>query len=214
MTDRPIVQGSFQNPYQQFEYTIPANGGQLKIAYAFNFFRCLEASDTFKVRFGGTGAITQFVGAGLGFRLNEVIQEVLLINDTASPIDITVALAVGEIFDDRLNVSGNINVVNAAGTFIEVLTANNVIQSENSTTVGNGATVQLITGATDQTGAIIQNQGPYDLFLGSTSNVANLQANGIKIEAGQTYTYEGAYAIRAVTLDGDTTVRYKRIGRA
>lgn len=100
-----------RNPYRQFPFTIAA-GAIETIYYTFDFWRMLTLSNTtgVQLRFGKTGSFTDIVGAGVGNRLPDPVGEIQIINNSGSTITGVIGLAVGDIFDDRLNISGALNV--------------------------------------------------------------------------------------------------------
>ena len=178
----PISNMGTQNPYKQFELTI-ADGEVFPIYYSFNFFRILSISTStgVTIRFGDKGTATDVIGAGIGYELPEPVNVATIVNNSGGSLDITVALAIGKIYDDRLNVSGDINVVNAPGTCLEVKNCDDepelsvtdadvlsMMQNDedkrSSLTTLVGATIshienansQLIPGAANVNGAIIR----------------------------------------------------------
>ena len=110
MSNVPIQYGQVQNPYREFEIVIAA-GQTEKIAYDFNYFRVMSVTGSgLKVRFGGSGEFTSIIGGGFGLELPQAIPAVFLQNSGASPITVTIGLAIGKISDDRANVSGTVSV--------------------------------------------------------------------------------------------------------
>lgn len=108
-----IAKGFIQNPYQEFTMTIPAGTTTRPTQYNFNYFALLSADNTgIQVKFGNSGNFTDLIGAGIGVSLPIVVENVQFSNPTGSDIQITFALAIGEIFDRRLAISGNVNVQN------------------------------------------------------------------------------------------------------
>ena len=102
--------GSVQAPYFEQVLVIPANQSAV-INYAFDSFQLLDASlqDTLEVTFGGAGVQSKF-SAGMGYKLKEPVQYVQLFNtSTTQQITIRFALAIGDIADNRLVVSGVVN---------------------------------------------------------------------------------------------------------
>lgn len=101
----PIGQGSAQNPYKEFTYTIQPFAAET-IFYVFDYFRLISFTGTIadmRLRFGGSGSDTQFTGAGIGYKLIQPLDRVTIRNEGAAPMTVTVAMAVGFISDDRLN---------------------------------------------------------------------------------------------------------------
>lgn len=160
-----------QSPPKQFSFTIPA-GAIETIYYELNFLRILSLSDAsaLKIRFGDTGTETDVVGAGVGYAWPYTVSNVFLRNTSGAPITITVAVAVGQIFDDRLNVSGNVQVVNAPATDLDVSDAavlammqNDELQRAPLTTLAgatrasyNNTSPTIVSGASNVNGIIIR----------------------------------------------------------
>lgn len=181
-----------QSPPKQFSFTIPA-GAIETIYYELNFLRILSLSDAsaLKIRFGDTGTETDVVGAGVGYAWPYTVSNVFLRNTSGAPITVTVAVAVGQIFDDRLNVSGNINVVNAPATVLDVEDAPVLAMMQNDeaqrtplttlqgATIANvlNATTTIVTGAANVNGVIIRSINLY-----SGSNVTSyLQIGAVRL---------------------------------
>lgn len=147
-----------QNPYKEFTMTLQVNDRQ-RIYYASNYFRVLALTlNTLSVNFYGTTQ-TSFVGAGIGVKLPDILPWVELINTGGAPVVLTVAMGVGEFFDNRLTVTGNINSVIVSGA-----------------TLTDVADVAVLTGATTQVQAASA--------LTKTVIISNLAANGTKIRVG------------------------------
>lgn len=127
MSNFPVAKvNTAQNPYQEFTLTIKAtaNGGpnSIIINYASNYFRVLSLSaNTLSVDFGGQGALTSIVGAGIGIQMTDVIPYIRLVNTGAADITVTVALGVGIFNDNRLTVVGTITTAPVkSNTFVGV----------------------------------------------------------------------------------------------
>lgn len=183
--DVPIKYGSIQNPYREFTLTIPAGQVSEPIRYNFDYFRLLNASALgIQAKFGSSGTFTSIVGAGIGFRLLQPIQEVQFLNDTAGAITITVALAIGVIDDARLSVSGDIAVINGSITPLQVNDAAVLAMIQNQEDFAHGiidltgfthveieaATTTIITSGANTNGFIIGhfayvNNGNFGGFL-------------------------------------------------
>lgn len=110
--ETPFAVTSSQNPYRQFPITL-APREILNVFYAFDVFRILAIvnEDDVVYRFGQSGAETNIVGAGIGIKLNEAVN-VLTLRNTSSvnTVTMTIALAIGNINDDRLNTVGAITI--------------------------------------------------------------------------------------------------------
>lgn len=188
----PIAQGSIQNPYKEFSITVAPQTTET-LSYVFDYFRILSLSgdtNACNVRFGGSGSETIFSSAGLGYKLLQPVDRVSVRNSGATPLIITVAVGVGFISDDRLNVSGTVNV---AG----------IVDIEGSTTIANSQvtvsnTAVIISAASATKNSVtIYNKGVTSVFIGTSSVTTS---NGLEIEAGASYvisTKAVIYGIRA-----------------
>lgn len=114
-----IKKGFIQNPYQEFTLTVPAGTTSRPVAFNYNYFALLEATaGGIQVKFGNSGNFSDLIGAGLGVQLPVVVENVQFTNPTGGDITITFSLAIGEVFDRRLSVTGNIAVVNGTLPFV------------------------------------------------------------------------------------------------
>lgn len=139
--------GSVQSPYLEQKLTIPA-GAAPKFDCTYNCFNLLYAStpDVLEVTFGGAAVQSKFA-SGMNFTLSEPVSYIQFFNNSNAPIDIWYALAIGEIKDNRLNVSGNLFVEPAAGAIFETKKAGFTNYTAGTTsgnsTINYGANSQL-----------------------------------------------------------------------
>lgn len=107
--------GSSQAPYWEREVTIQA-GEIWKLDYVTDTFNLLDISTPYGVivSFGGSMIETPFT-AGMGYKLNEPVQFIQLQNITAAPVTVRFAVGIGNIQDNRLNVSGRVFTQPAGG---------------------------------------------------------------------------------------------------
>lgn len=98
--------GSTQAPYWEYTKTLAANE-HFKLNYVTDSFHLLDVSapDVLRVNFGGSMIETPFT-AGLGYHLNEPVEYIELWNDSANSLTVHFAVGIGDIRDNRLNVSG------------------------------------------------------------------------------------------------------------
>lgn len=104
--------GSIENPYREFVFTV-ADDDRYTINYDFTFWRMLELSNATGVSLiiGDSGAPTSIVGAGVAQEsYKAVVKRITIVNESGGTITGRLALAIGQIYDDRLNLSGAINV--------------------------------------------------------------------------------------------------------
>lgn len=179
--------GSVQAPYFEQELIIPANQSVI-INYAFESFQLLEASlqDTLEVTFGGAGVQSKF-SAGMGYKLTEPVQYVQLFNTSSTQqITIRFALALGDIADNRLNISGTVNTSTILKQASTVTWA--TVNASSSTTYsipGNSNISILVTSGT------------------VTMNLSGNSGNGITLSTGQSVEFSTVNA-QTLTLNGGT----------
>ncbi len=183
------------NPYKEFTLSIP-DGGIETIFYEFNFFRILSISTTTNVtiRYGSSGTPSDVVGAGIGYEMGAIVDRVQIQNNSGGVLTITVALAVGKISDDRLNISGAINI-SKASSFTSV--------ADLAIVAGAAAVViQAANSATRE--VIITNTGANDCRVGDAGTAV---AEGTLLAVGQTIILDTAAVIYAFSTGGCTLSR-------
>ena len=187
-----ILTGSVPNPPLQFNRTLI--DGQIEtIFYNYNFARILALSATTGVQivFGQSAQPTDVVGAGVGYEFNYVVPSISIINRSGGPITITMILAIGKIYDDRLNIVGSItSTVNSFNT----LAASQV-------NVGNSA-ANLIAASANNRNITIQ-AGAADLWIGATNAVT--AATGLLIPASTTLKLNTKSAVWGIRSGFSTT---------
>lgn len=224
-TNFPISISQIQNPYQEFTYTLAA-GEQRRIDYSSDYFRVLDLTGTgLKVRFAFNGSETEWTGAGIGFKSPAVFSYVILRNTSGAPFTITVAMAIGFITDDRLNVSGNINVVTPpataltvvsnpaapleviqdAGTNFAVKNVNPSAFTTGQVSVGTSATLILAANTSNRALLTITAPATGDLFIGGAAVTVS---TGIRVPAGSSYSTTNT-AARYGVLAVAATVTYE-----
>ena len=139
--------GSVQAPYLQQEVKIPA-GGTHKFDYVYNSFNLLDADipDVLDVTFGGAAVQSKFA-AGMAFKLLKPVSYIQFFNTGNQPLTIRFALAIGEILDNRLNISGNVQVIAAQGSSFPVqktgFSTYEATSNTGASTLNYGANAQL-----------------------------------------------------------------------
>jgi len=178
MVDVFVGKDPIQNPYREFTYVIPASGQQ-EILYAHSYFRImsLSAAGSVAVRWGQSGSQSSVIGSGIGIELPEAVDRVTLINLGGADVTITVALSMGRVSDDRLNVSGTLST--------------SVISP---TTAVDTADVAVLTLATTLVAATNANT--------QQVIISNLAANGTSIRVGTV----SAGAARGVEIQSGATI--------
>lgn len=111
--------GSVQAPFLQATITLPANGTRI-FDYVYDAFHLYSASTEgiLEVTFGGAAVQSKF-GSGMGYKLKEPVSYIQFFNPSNSPLTITFIVAIGEIIDSRLSISGNVFVLPAVGAVFE-----------------------------------------------------------------------------------------------
>lgn len=165
--------GSVQSPYFEQSLTIPAKQSVI-INYAYQSFQLLDASlyDTLEVTFGGAGIQSKY-SAGMGYKLTEPVQYIQFFNtSTTQSITIRFALAIGDIRDNRLVVSGIVNTLTEMAKATTVTWDNiNATSSTTYTIPANSNISILVTSGT------------------VTMNLSGNSGNGIILTSGQTVQF-------------------------
>jgi hypothetical protein len=201
--DFPVEYGSTQNEYMEYDLTIAA-GGQETIFEAHDYFRVLSLSAaTLSVRFGQNARVSPWLGSGLGKKHHRILDRVTLINTGGAAITVRVALALGQVSDDRLNVSGTITTITNSPATLTTL----------ADVALNNASATLILAASSTTREVIISNpiaNGVDLRVGDSAVTAT---RGAILAAGQTIALTTAAAVYvfanaasktlAVTYTGD-----------
>ena len=162
--------GSVSAPYWQRTMTLKP--GQTHIErYVYDSFNLLYASipDALQVTFGGAAVQSGF-STGMGYKLTTPVEYIQFFNTSDSPLEITFALAVGGITDNRLTVSGVIN-------------SSTMQQGFRTVTAGTMTAPQNLTLANNVLAAIVCTSGTITLNMTASGvNIANLE-----LTAGQSW---------------------------
>lgn len=103
-TWQPINNGRQQSSYREFTIILPAKG-IYTLNNPFNFCRCLEATNKFKVAWSSNSMDTEF-NAGLQAKFDSILPYVQIFNDSESENIISIGVGIGDFDDSRLTVSG------------------------------------------------------------------------------------------------------------
>lgn len=205
MTDQPIKFGQIQNPYREFTYTIPALGKE-RVDYAFSYWRVLALSGgELEMRFGGSGEYTPVSGSGLGQQLDQPIPFLEIRNaDAVNPMTITIAMAIGKIDDDRLNV---------VGTGIDVVTGSgDDLNTDSALTINTGAgQLAVASNSNNRRIWIYNNDASAIIYVGDVNVDAT---DGMPIPPKSYAILETADAIYLTSDTASTDVRIMREGKA
>lgn len=189
-------------PYQELTYTIAA-GARQDIFAVFNYFRVVSQSGgALSTRFGQNGLETPFTGQGIGVNFRATFPRLTLINTGGTSMTITVALAIGTINDDRLNVSGTVSVQGTVSTNDNPGTT----VAYNQVSVTSTATL-ISAQSTAKRHVIIKNHttSAQTLFIGDS---AVTTGTGIELAIGESITIDTEAAIYGRTASGTATVGY------
>lgn len=183
--DFPVEYGSTQNEYMEYDVTIAA-GGQEVIYEAHDYFRVLSlSSNTLGVKFGQNARVSPWTGSGLGKKHHRVLDRVTLVNTGVASITVRVALALGQVSDDRLNVSGTITTQqNSPGTLTTIA----------DVALNNASATLILAAASTTREVIISNPlaNAVDLRVGDSAITAT---RGAILAAGQTMALTTAAAV-------------------
>lgn len=148
----PISPGATQIPYQE-ETLVIAAGASIDVFRVFNYFRVLSLSGgALSIRFGQNGIQTPFTGQGVGLQLAFTVDRLTLVNTGGASMTLTYATALGQINDDRLNVSS-------------ALTINSLIPGTGATELGKAEDAAAASGDTGVSMLGVRN----DALAGRTS---------------------------------------------
>ena len=177
--------GSVQAPYFEQVLTIQPNQSVI-INYAFESFQLLDASlqDTLEVTFGGAGVQSKF-SAGMGYELTEPVQYVQLFNTSKTEqITIRFALAIGNITDNRLNISGVVNTSTVLKQASAVTWATVNASSSTTYSIPDNSNISILV----TSGTV-------------TMNLSGTSGNGITLSSGQSVEFSTVNA-QTLTLSG------------
>lgn len=146
MAEQQIINlGSTQAPYWEFTKTLKA-GEIWKLDYVTDSFHLLDVSalNALFVSFGGSMIETPF-SAGMGYKLTEPVQFIQLYNRSAGAITVHFAVGIGNIRDDRLTISGNVNTVINGNTGFSTISAGSATGAHNYTVPANSQVSLMVT---------------------------------------------------------------------
>jgi hypothetical protein len=193
------VNKPLENPYRQFELTV-ADGAIETVFYNFSYLQILELSTTTGVslKFGGQGAATNVVGAGVGYELpvGYVSDRVEIINNSGGALNVTLGLAIGKITDSRFTASGTI-VTTDVGTTLVSGSNTSVTSTVGLVSAANTARKEIIICAASGNSS--------DLFFGDAT-ITNGSNRGVILQAGQTIILNTTAAIYGGSTGATGTV--------
>lgn len=176
--------------YRQNKITVPANKSYT-LYQTYNTIRILESnavnSSDLLFRFGALSTETEF-SLGLCITYPEQLPSVTITNTTNSDINIVIATAVGTIQDDRLTVSGTVNVSNYPYTNIssslQTFPANGIVPIDSS-----GYKRVVIQNSSDTSSVFLfanntfelQPQAVFDMDLSTTFNIYGTSGQTVSV---------------------------------
>ena len=190
-----ISQGVAQTRYEEYTYTIAA-GAAVVLDAVYNYFRVLsQSASTISVVFGDNPRASSFSGAGIGIKFENLPSRLEIRNTGGVSTTITFALAIGFVYDDRLNVSGTVNIAGTVST-----TTASVLASIADVTAA-AATLTVISAANAaRRGLIITNIGANPARIGDAANTT--ATRGAQLLANQSITIETLDAVSGISTAG------------
>lgn len=165
--------------YKEAVITVQA-GDSFTYQNPFNFVRILSStgSDTSLLFRFGTSSIETFLTVGLGLRFNELLPSITIRNITGSSVTLKIAEIRGDILDDRLTITGTVDVQQSPYTSqtvtLETFDANGEISVDSSgskkVVIQNNSTTNSIFIFASNTFEI-QPNGSFDLDFSGTFKV-------------------------------------------
>ena len=152
--------------YKEVEIVIPANN-QVNYQNPYNFIRLLDSTggaNDLIFRFGAS-SIETFLSVGVGLGYTQILPSVTIVNTTASPIKIRIAEILGQVTDDRLTITGQVETIQEPYT---------VRQTSQETFDSNG---EIAVDSTNYKRVIIQNNSTASIYL-FANNTFEIQPNG------------------------------------
>lgn len=212
VNSRQISAGDTRVPYLENTFTLAA-GERREVFQVYNYFRVLALTGgSLSVRFGQNGVETPFTSAGVGAKFEDIFSRLTLVNThVTDSMTLTIAIALGSINDDRLNVSGSVVVSSITNpvTITGVISGITQIDQSNdfatSQTVVSNAAVQLVVAAAAN-GNITIKAGVSDLYIAKTNAVTT--ANGFLIEANTSFTFATVTDIYGIRSAAGTDKAY------
>lgn len=183
------------NVYRSIDVIVPANSRR-RLERLSGFLKILNSNlDEFNIRIGNDSEGIAF--QGFGIRVLQDFVELEIINNNASQLEITIGLSKAEIFDDRVNVTGTID--------IEV--GGNADPSNPAANVTSSAGNLLLAATSTRKYFEIYNNSSETLIVAGDDNTAT---TGMYILPGG--YYRGEYTSAVYGLSGGATITNTDIG--
>lgn len=175
------------------EYTLPPNSRN-PVYFKGTSIRCLSASAEFAIAIDGGTAAGFFAGLTYSTPRDETYEEVALINRSGVPVTVRLALAYGDIEDDRLTLTAAVQIAPA------------VAFTDAPAVAVTDVAVQLLPANPNRTNCIIR-AGAADLWLGPDALVGNAGVATVPAGGALTISHTAAvYARRSPTVTADAGV--------
>lgn len=178
----PIDNGRQQSSYQEYTITVQPNGSYI-LNSPFNYFRCLEANQPFKIAWSTNNGQTNFE-AGLGIKFDHQIPYAQIFNPNDAPLVLSVGVGLGYIDDSRLTVSGTVRTEPAQYASFSATTW----------TFDDGGRLK-VPGAQK---VIIQNTGSAVIYIEGTGT------NGLQLQPQGTFEYSLSDSLQLYGTSGQT----------
>lgn len=170
-------------------YTLGAGEG-LDLVGQGNYVRFFSSTGATDLNIGIDGSTPEPLPVGIGVSFPQKFERVRVENPNAGSVTFQIAIAVGHIADDRLNVSGSINAV------ITSLPVPTGLQSTADKSLAGTATTQIIAANSARTAVTITNlDGNASIIRVGDSNAG--ASRGVQLAPGQSMTLETEDAVHA-----------------
>lgn len=191
--------------FEPYTRVIPA-GGMINLPFMGRFITLLENDLSIDPQVGIDQAYKGSLPKGLSVELpsGEVFKYIQIHNPSGSTMTITLALSVGRIYDNRLVISGEVDV-DFTPTAIETPAA--------ITLNAGNSYEQTIAADTDRKAMFLQNNGS-NAFWAGDSNVDPTANRGTKVEPDEIYICEVTAAVTLKSNSLDCTISPTYLTRA
>ncbi len=187
-----IIDGTVQNPYREFTYTIGAGESQI-VAYDHTTIRILSLTSgaSLQMQFGQSGDRTSLIGAGMGFEYVDgegqplALRNVVLYNAGGSPLTVTVGMAIGKVSDNRLTVTGTLATLEVKAATLDSLA---------DVAMNNGSATLLAAADSTRRELIVTNLLA-NAVSGRVGDSGVGAANGVELQAGDSITLTTTAAV-------------------
>ncbi len=203
-----INTGFIDNPYRQFDYEIEP--GQIQtVRYVHNTVEVIANNQPghLRINFGGSGGFTEFEqGMIYSYPGGQSIPYIQLQNTSENVMNVTVVLAIGEFKDQRLNISGMVNVQSSVDNpvYVTSTTDNPVYTNPTQFNTCNISVLTIASGVASYTPSagtkkiLIQNSGTADIRI--------MASNGFIVNPMGTFEINYSGTINIYGTNGQTVI--------